>query len=207
MTPCKFFFTSDYWWFSLKFKWQQISSILLDSSKYLSQSQLCCCLNSLNSFSDFMFPSFFSRFLEIVPKAPTIIGTTVTFRFHYLFRPLVRSEYLHFLPYFFHPWECAGLYIIGHLFRLFLCDTFCACIFQDIVHSVQASNLSFLSFMQSESSTSSVKMLLVCSCLGWFFFFRDFITSHQWMFILKTRIHVCRYGLVFSRLLLPWMLF
>ena len=59
---------------------------------------------------------FFSRFLEIVPKAPTMIDITVTFVFFYLFSSLVKLKCLSRFSSFF-PIHLMAL-------KNFLCESF-----------------------------------------------------------------------------------
>ena len=79
---------------SLEFEWQQVPSSLKDSSQYSGWSKQCCCLDCL-SLSP-LFPSPFTNPLVTVPRAPIIIGITVTFMFHGFFNSLVKFRYLSF---------------------------------------------------------------------------------------------------------------
>ena len=59
------FHTNNNCWFSLKSKWQQVSSAVQDSSQYSSRFWQCCGLDGLNSFSDLQVPqSLFCVFLD-----------------------------------------------------------------------------------------------------------------------------------------------
>ena len=101
---------------SLKFKWQQVSSALLESTQYLSQSQQCCGLISFLpkiSSSSILFPRF-------IRCAPTMIGVMVTFMFKNFFCSHARSRYLsNFLFSFaFTPWSARIIIIIIITFLL-----------------------------------------------------------------------------------------
>ena len=67
--------------FSLKSEWQQVSSGLQESSLYSGQSYL---YYGLNSSSDFLIPSLFSKLLQTIPSTPTTYCITITL-FHRFF--------------------------------------------------------------------------------------------------------------------------
>ena len=86
--------------FSLEFEWQQISSNLLDSSRYFSLYQQHCTLYaSIHPLISNSFSSL-SKSLWTILSAPIIIGITVTYMFHGFISQLARSKNLslfHFL--------------------------------------------------------------------------------------------------------------
>ena len=64
-------------------KWQQVSSDFHDSSQYYGRSQQCCCLDSLDSYTDFQL--FLFKHLETGPNTPTTIATNFILTFHSFF--------------------------------------------------------------------------------------------------------------------------
>ena len=78
-------------------EWQQVYSILQESSQYSGRSQPCCSLDCLHSSCVFFKSSSPSTNpLVTVPRASITIGIIVTFMFHSFFNSLTRSRYLSF---------------------------------------------------------------------------------------------------------------
>ena len=77
---------------------QQVSSGIQDSSQYSSQSQQCCSLDSLASFSDIQFQQSFYRNL----CGPVTVGITITFMYHSFFLFSGKVQVLVYLLTFFY---------------------------------------------------------------------------------------------------------
>ena len=71
--------------FSLEFEWQQVSSILHDSSQYSNRLQWWYGLDGLHSSAISKSPIPRTNLLVTVLRAPITIGIAVTFMFHSLF--------------------------------------------------------------------------------------------------------------------------
>ena len=95
------FHTSTDWASSVKSKWQQVISVLQDSSQYSSWAQLCWCLHTFNLSVNLQFSQAVFQHLWDCSKTPTIIGITVIFMFNNLFSSLARSWYFSIF-YFIH---------------------------------------------------------------------------------------------------------
>ena len=89
--------------FPIGFEWQQVISILQDSSRHSDRYQQCSSLVGLYSFSNFQVLQVMYYFLMTVLRVP--IGITVNFMFHSFFNSLAMSTSFFSLSFNFTLWS------------------------------------------------------------------------------------------------------
>ena len=100
ITPWKFFTSANADGLSQEFEWQEISSSLLDSSKYSGRYKKCRSLDGLHSSS-----SHFNNPVVTLPRASITIDINVTLMLYFFLNSLARNLSFFSLSFNFIRWS------------------------------------------------------------------------------------------------------